>query len=442
MTKLNEYDIIIIGAGAAGLSAAMELTKAGRKVLVLEARNRIGGRIYTIEDDQFTQPIEAGAEFIHGQLPLTTSFLKKAAIKYNTIGSKIWNVTNGKVEEEQQFIKDWDVLMKALHELKQDQTISDFLQTHFSDDKYRELRETTLQYVQGYNAAHPEKASAMALKEEWEAEDEENQFRVQGGYQQLIDYFYNEVTRTGGDILLSSPVTNIKWKKHEVEVITTAHKSYYSRQVLVTIPLGVLQSQEGNEANINFSPALPEKNAAIKGMGFGSALKIHLQFSGNLWEHKSLKHPMKQATFIFSDAFIPTWWTQYPNNNGLLTGWLAGPKATKLQNTTDDLIYEKVLESLSYIFTLEKTKLLQEIQACKIHNWAAQPFSCGAYSYATLHTAKAIQTLSQPEDDTIFFAGEALTTGPMTGTVEAALFSGTETARNLIANRPNPLPHK
>ncbi|MCU7547701.1 FAD-dependent oxidoreductase [Chitinophagaceae bacterium LB-8] len=432
MDKLNEFDVIVVGAGAAGLSAALELTKAGRKVLVLEARNRIGGRIYTIEDEGFSQPLEAGAEFIHGQLPHTCTFLEKAGIKYETIGDKIWHVTDGKVHREKEFIKDWDLLMKALQELKHDQTIEEFLNSHFSNDKYKELRETTLQYTQGYNAAAPGKASTLALKREWEAEDDEHQYRIERGYGQLMDYFQKEISSTGGTIILSAPVTRIKWKRFEVEVITLNRKSYYTKQVLITVPLGVLQAPEGSDASITFSPSLPEKYSAIQLMGFGAAIKIHIQCLNNFWEEKSLQYPMKNVEFIFSDAFIPTWWTQHPNDNGLLTGWLAGPKASNLQNATDDFIFEKGVDALCYIFSLGKATLLQKIIGHKIHNWAAQPFSCGAYSYATLHTADAIKVLNQPEEDTLFFAGEALVTGPMTGTVEAALNSGVDTARRMI----------
>jgi monoamine oxidase len=358
--------------------------------------------------------------------------LKKAAIQYNTIGNKIWHISNGRVQKEKQFIKDWDLLIKALSELKQDQTISDFLDAHFNDERFRDLKETTLQYVQGYNAAEPARASALALKEEWEAEDEAHQFRIEGGYRLLMNYFQNEVIRTGGTIFLSSVVTQIKWKRYEVEVITATNKSYYGKQALVTVPLGVLQAADGSEGSIIFSPALPEKSAAIQQMGFGTAIKIHIQCFCSFWEEKSLEHPMKHASFIFSDAFIPTWWTQHPNANGLLTGWLAGPKVNSLQDASDDYLFEKAIESLCYIFSMTKSDLLQQIKAYKIHNWTSQLFSRGAYSYATLYTMNAIEVLSKPEAETLFFAGEALFTGPMAGTVEVALNSGIETARKLI----------
>src|SRR3954468_1305341 len=84
------WDIIVIGAGASGLMAAWELAQTGKKVIVVEARNRIGGRIYTINDNRFDKPVELGAEFIHGDLDYTLLLCKKAAIKKNPVKGEIW----------------------------------------------------------------------------------------------------------------------------------------------------------------------------------------------------------------------------------------------------------------------------------------------------------------------------------------------------------------
>jgi monoamine oxidase len=437
MERPNEFDIIIIGAGAAGLAASMELSKAGKKVLTLEARDRIGGRIYTTESSEFSQPIEAGAEFIHGQLPVTIDLLRKADLNYELIKGNSWKVTNGIVQKDEEFIEGWDVLIKKLKALKEDQTIANFLHTHFIGAQYKELRTSTLQYTEGYNAADPDRASTFALREEWESEDEEHQYRIKGGYGKLVHCLQKEIEKAGGSIYLSSMVTEIRWKKQEAEVVTADHHTYYCKQVLVTVPLGVLQADNGSEGTLAFSPALPEHARAVQQMGFGAALKVQLQFQENFWEGKGIRHAMKNAGFIYSDAFIPTWWTQNPNHNGLLTGWLAGPKAYKLKNYSDDLIYEKAIDSLCYIFSIDKTGLHQRLQAHQVHNWVAQPFSKGAYSYTTLHTKEAIKVLSKPVEETIYFAGEALYTGKLAGTVEVALRNGFETAQEMSGWEPN-----
>ena len=89
--ELNtNYDVLVIGAGAAGLMAAWELVQAGKRTAVIEARNRIGGRIHTIYDKKFSLPIEAGAEFVHGDLPITKLLLGKAGIAYPRVEGDIW----------------------------------------------------------------------------------------------------------------------------------------------------------------------------------------------------------------------------------------------------------------------------------------------------------------------------------------------------------------
>ena len=96
-----KYDVIIIGAGAAGLHAMKNLTEAGYKVCILEAAETIGGRIATIEERGFTGPVETGAEFIHGKLPLTFKLLKEAGIAYEPVEGDMIGVRNGAWEKEE-----------------------------------------------------------------------------------------------------------------------------------------------------------------------------------------------------------------------------------------------------------------------------------------------------------------------------------------------------
>jgi len=90
-------DILIVGAGAAGLMAAFTLSKAGKKVIVLEARDRIGGRIHTLHDDLFFKHAELGAEFVHGNLPITMQLLHEAGIAYISGEGEMWQHRDGKL---------------------------------------------------------------------------------------------------------------------------------------------------------------------------------------------------------------------------------------------------------------------------------------------------------------------------------------------------------
>jgi monoamine oxidase len=426
-----QTDTLIIGAGASGLAAGYELSLVNKKVAVLEAKGRIGGRIHSIEDKRFKQIVETGAEFIHGKLPVTLSLLNKAKIKYHGAGGKIWEVENGEICKKKDFITGWDKLMKQLRSLEKDIPFSEFLNTYFPEEEDKELKESALKFVQGYNAAVADKASSLALLDEWENQDDDNQERLDNGYSELMNFFAGEIKKRANDIFTSAIVKTIKWQKGKVEVITTDNRQFLASKVLITIPLGVWQA-DGEEGSISFLPELLEKKQAAKKMGFGAVIKINLQFQDNFWEER-VTNKMNGAGFIFSDAEIPTWWTQEPIKNGMLTGWLAGPKAMELKEAGEKEIFEKILQVLAYIFSVEKDFIKKELVAHYITNWTADKFTRGAYSYPTLDTNWAKDVLLKPVEQTLYFAGEALYKGSETGTVEGALASGIEAAREIIS---------
>lgn len=427
-----QTDILIIGAGASGLAAAYELSLANKKLVVLEARDRAGGRIYSIRDDRFKQVIETGAEFVHGRLPVTLRLLEKAEIKYHSAKGKMWEVEYGQIKKSTEFIVGWNKLMKELRSLKNDVPLKEFLETHFPDEKDKEVKESVIDFVQGYDAADVNKASSFALRDEWEKEDDNHQERIDNGYGELIYYLINEVKKRDNLIFLSQIVKHITWQKGKVEVITSNNELFIASKVLITIPLGVWQA-DSEESSISFLPELLQKKEAARKMGFGAVVKLNFQFKNQFWEEET-PNKFKDAFFIFSDAKLPTWWTQEPVKNGLLTGWVAGPKGMQLKNKSNREIYSMAIDSLAYIFQVNKQFIEDRLIAYYITNWTAEPFTRGAYSYATLDTHWAKDVLASPLEKTLYFAGEALYKGGESGTVEGALANGIEVARNMIAD--------
>jgi monoamine oxidase len=430
----QQAEILVIGAGAAGLMAARNLARAGKSVILLEARNRLGGRIHTFTGSGFGEPVETGAEFMHGDVPLTVGLFQEANILYYDTGGKNYEVMRGRAEESEMFMEDMPLLLDTLYSLPHDMPLTTFLEQHFADDRYQTLREQAIRFAEGYDAADADRASVFALREEWSAGGAEDSPRPVGGYGAVVALLAQQTEAAGGAIHLETIVQEVHWAPNRVEVHCDRGRRYEARQAILTVPLGVLQLEAGQPGFLHFVPDLPTQRAAAAAMGFGSVIKILLEFKDAFWENASpeLAQPMPDLGFLFSDASIPTWWAQLPDPRPLLTGWLGGPAATRLRDAPDEAIITQALESLAYLFATTPDYLRTQLRAQLVANWGADPFARGAYTYSTINTAAARPVLLQPIERTLFFAGEALYAGPALGTVEAALQSGEDVAASII----------
>jgi monoamine oxidase len=425
----NPFDIIVIGAGAAGLMAAWELAQTGKKTAVIEAKEHVGGRAHTVNDKNFELPVELGAEFVHGDLELTQMLLKKAGVEQYTVNGDIWQDEDDELDEQKDFIEDYSSLNKKFKEVKEDITVAEFIDKHLQGKEFEEARFTLKNYVEGYYAADTNKASTFALREELSSSSEK-QYRIEGGYVKMINYLHKQCIEKGVEFFLSNPVKEIKWEQEALEVIAEQN-SFTSKKILVTVSIGVLQSE-----TIRFSPAIPETINAVKKLGFGPVIKTMLQFDEAFWKKKEFtqQKDLNKLSFIFSRAVIPTWWTYYPKDAAMLTGWSGGPHAEEIKDLSNEKILQKGLESLSEIFNVSANLLQLKLKAWNVSNWVNDPFSCGGYSYEVVNGKETRDIIKQPIDNTIFFAGEGLFDGPEIGTVEAALYSGRETAHQIVAS--------
>ena len=427
-------DVIIIGAGAAGLMAAKKLSDEGLKVCVLEARNRIGGRIYTITDADSLVPIEGGAEFIHGNLEVTLNLLAEAGIEKQEVKGEFHHIKNGRWSTENDFFKNASLVIKQLKTLKEDISIAEFLNRYFAGENHRGLRKSMTSYVEGYYSGDIEKTSAKAFLEEWMSEDEQ-QYRPVGGYGKMIDYLAESCKKEGTQIHLSAAVKEIKWEKGNVQVTDINNNIFIASKVINTVPLGIWTALKNTEGAIAYSPELTMKSEAATQMGFGAVIKILIEFTDKFWENKIVIQKTKTNTqnlhMALSDMPIPIWWTQKPPSP-LLTGWLSGPKAEKIKKENDEVILEQSFYSLENIFTADSKELKQKLKWYKVFSWSDDVFTQGSYSYSTLHTAVARKIMIESVDNTLFFAGEALYKGSETGTVEAALMSGLKASSQIL----------
>jgi monoamine oxidase len=422
----HKFDVLVIGAGAAGLIAALELALTGKSVCIIEAKDKAGGRIQTVYTPG-NYPVELGAEFVHGDLPVTKELLKKAGAKIYTVGGSIWQNKNGKLTEQEDLVDDYSDLDKKFKEVKEDITVAEFFSTHLAGDNYEKLRFDLQNYVQGYYAADIKKVSTFALRDELQ-EGDDVQYRIEGGYRQLVDYLEQQCREKGVQFFFSQPVKTLHWTKNAVAA-NTGTTSFEARKVIVTVSIGVLQSD-----GIHFSPALPAKNAAAKALGFGHVIKVILHFEDAFWKDKKLtgNKELSDLNFLFSEETIPTWWTQHPKEKAVLVGWLGGPNSKAFDTVQEEDVLKQALAALSNIFGIDVLHLSQKLSNSYWYNWGRDPYFLGAYSYEVVNGEAFMKTILEPKDETIYFAGEGLYHGPEIGTVEAALNSGRSVAQQLI----------
>jgi monoamine oxidase len=218
-------------------------------------------------------------------------------------------------------------------------------------------------------------------------------------------------------------VRRVEWRSGSVSVISDTERRFHGRRALITVPLGVLQA-----GNIQFEPRPAEILDAAGRMVMGSALRVMLVFGAKLWP--------RSMSFLFAPSQAPaTWWTPMPEPAPLITGWAGGPKATALASSAGAGDADLLARSLSTLATLldrPRSELERSLSSWHTHDWSADPFSCGAYSYVPAGAMDAPERMTHPQSDTLYFAGEHTDLAGHWGTVHAALQSGTLSAERML----------
>lgn len=427
-------DVIVIGAGACGLIAARELVRKGFSVIVLEGRHRTGGRIHSIQHHEMSRVVEAGAEYIHGSLPVTLSLLNEYQIAVQPVKGFFWQTTTNTKDNEDNFIPDHQqILSKQLKALRQDMPVDKFLELHFPEEEYQLLKKSVRGFVQGYDAADTSLASTFAFREEWLADDDDEQYRIPEGYGKLLDSITSACVNEGCQFHFSAVVKRVTWERNSVRVTTADNQTYEAKKLIITVPLGVLQAPFSEKAGISFEPAIPDIRSAANKLGYGGVIKTVLYFDESFWKGEEVKartgKDLSKVGFIFSDASIPTWWTQYPDEVPMLTGWIGGPLAVEMSKKSHDEILETALNSLAGIFQQSVNGIKEKLLAHQVYDWVNDPFALGAYSYSVVGGDLHKKKICEPVEETLYFAGEAFHIGKNSGTVEAALSEGFRVSR-------------
>ena len=376
-----------------------------------------------------------------------------------------------------------DVILGALHKWQgADRTFQSFVDEHFSGERWAAARRSASGYVEGFDAAYPDRVSIrwLALTEEASTHiDGDRQFHLIDGYDRVPGWLRDNLDPSRTTLRLNTAVCEIRWSPGHVEVTATTSTAqgeqaatFTARAAIITLPLGVLAASLDDNApaptsaagTVRFTPDLPDKRAAIAGLDMGHVVKVDLHFRDIFWDavpasseataaanttpasqtsstsqtpESSQLPQMPDLSFLFSrDAVISTWWTRYPLLTPALTAWVGGPRAASLVAQADDAIAGQALDALARALNVDRHILEARLEAHYLHNWSADPFSLGAYSYVRAGGLDAPAQLAEPVARTLFFAGEA-TDASHTGTVHAALASGGRAARALLNLLPS-----
>lgn len=440
--------LIIVGAGVAGLTAAIRLAEAGLRPTVLEARDRVGGRVYTQRVPGCEAPIELGAEFIHGKPPEIWRLLQQHGKKITEVDGDNWCASEGGLHSCD-FFSEVEKILEKMDDSSEDESFLSFLERTFPNPKLdrglEEAKRHAIRYVSGFNAAEPGLVGVHWLVQGMRAEEKvegDRAFRSEDGYADLIEILSQAIRRSDIPVRLETVVERVDWRagKAELRIRSQEKQAMISASsVLVTVPLGVLKGPAGERGVIQFSPELPAKKLnALERLEMGHVIRVVLRFRERFWEKicPTGKRTLADMSFLFSDdESFPTWWTLMPKEYPIITGWAPVRAADDLSGHDPVFVRQRAVQTLAGLLGLKIKFVESSLESAHFHDWQTDPFSRGAYSYGKVGCGGAQEALGAPVESTLFFAGEATDICGHNGTVHGAIASGERAAKEILNAR-------
>lgn len=388
-----DLDLAIIGAGAAGLFAAHRAREKGLKAKVFEARNRIGGRLYT--DSSLGDAFEAGAFYIHfAERNPWRGVAEKAGFELvddNTLNGGFNVFRNGQPipQEERGRRRGAFGRLSAIVEDAAPGADFSFAEAaqKFAPDLFEAAQSMTLLSL----GEDPERVSMR----DYQMLDSGDDLVLPGGYGTLAIHH-----AAGLDIALATPVTEIDSSGAAIRLVTPSGE-VRARAVIITVPIGVLQAE-----GIRFTSALPvETQHAIHGLGMGALSKVALKFEGNRFGQGPWTQFFDQGTPSGKgppdDLVNFEFW---PFGRNLVIAMFGGDFARGLAAAGEQAAVSAILDRLVRILGEDARKAFR---GGRLAGWSADPFARGGYSIAKPGQVAARKALEAPVQARIWFAGEA-----------------------------------
>src|SRR5512138_804144 len=403
MSEIELFDTLIVGAGAAGLVAAAELSRQRGTVCVLEARDRVGGRMYTRREPGVTLPIELGAEFIHGRAPATLGWLAKSNTAIVDAHGERFTLRDGKPEPADNLFEQMKRGLDSVGRPRKDLPFAEFLERVPNRKCPPAAKQLARQLVEGFDAADATRVSTWATLDEWNGSSAADAptFRPLGGYASLIDGLVCALDHARVQVRLGTAVHTIQWQRGRVTIEATRHGQpcrVQGKSAIITLPLGVLQLPAHAAGAVRFLPD-PRKQDALAGLAPGPVIKVVMHFRKPFWEEVDDGRYRDASFFRAPGATFRTFWATVPLRGSLINAWAGGPNAQRLSGRNEAELTSTAIDSLQSMFD-KKVRVRTMLERAYQHDWQADPFARGAYSYVIAGGTAARKALATPVKNT------------------------------------------
>lgn len=415
-------DAIVIGGGLAGLAAATRLVDAGRSVTLVEARDRLGGRVWSAPYDDMA--VELGPEWLDGNGALGKLVRESGGHVTESEGEYLERGPSGwKPSRQAEVVR--RLVKRLLRRSDPDLSLIEALHQSGRGEDLAAARQYLLPYVEGFHAADP-----LRLSSRWLMEVEDNQSadasegHTHEGLSRVIDLLAQRLEGRA-TVKLSAPVKRVRWRGGHVDLDLEVG-TLSARCAVITVPLGVLQS-----GDFEFIPPVAAHATALTQMAMGQVHKLVIAFDHAPWDGRIPEH-----TRFLHDAALgfPTWWFPGDDEQPVIVGWVGGPQAEQLSGMDSRRVVGLALDSLARLLELDRKDVEAGVTSVWYHDWNRDPFTRGAYTYVVAGGLGAPDILGRPVENTLFFAGEATCAHGYNATMDGALSSGVRAAEEILSH--------